>query len=137
MLPLYLRVILIVAALCALAVVSRQVKKERLLIEDAVFWVVAAVILVIVAIFPSIAINLAYALGFMSASNFVYMVIIALLLWKVFACSSEISRLKVKVNELAQEIALDHLDERAAREELAAKAGVAVVEKDAEKPDEA
>ena len=135
MLPLYLRVILIVAALCALAVVSRQVKKERLLIEDAVFWVVAAVILVIVAIFPSIAINLAYALGFMSASNFVYMVIIALLLWKVFACSSEISRLKVKVNELAQEIALDHLDERAAREELAIKAGVA--EKDTDLPDEA
>ena len=47
----------------------------------------------------------------MSASNFVYLVIIALLLWKVFVCSSEISRLKVKVNELAQEIALDHLDE--------------------------
>ena len=65
----------------------------------------------IVAIFPGIAINLAYALGFMSASNFVYLVIIALLLWKVFVCSSEISRLKVKVNELAQEIALDHLDE--------------------------
>lgn len=115
MLPLYLRVILIVAAVCALTVVGRQVKKEKLLIEDAVFWVVAAVILVIVAIFPGIAINLAYALGFMSASNFVYMVIIALLLWKVFTCSSEISRLKVKINELAQEIALDHLDERAER----------------------
>ena len=111
MLPLYLRALLIVAAVCALGVVGRQVKKEKLLIEDAVFWVVSAAILVIVAIFPVIAINLAYALGFMSASNFVYLVIIALLLWKVFACSSEISRLKVKVNELAQEIALDHLDE--------------------------
>lgn len=110
MLPLYLRVLLIVAAVCALGVVGRQVKKEKLLIEDAVFWVVSAAILVIVAVFPDIAINLAYDLGFMSASNFVYLVIIALLLWKVFVCSSEISRLKVKVNELAQEIALDHLD---------------------------
>lgn len=111
MLPLYLRALLIVAAACALGVVGRQVKKEKLLIEDAVFWVVSAAILVIVAVFPDIAINLAYDLGFMSASNFVYLVIIALLLWKVFVCSSEISRLKVKVNELAQEIALDHLDE--------------------------
>lgn len=111
MLPLYLRALLIIAAVCALGVVGRQVKKEKLLIEDAVFWVVSAAILVIVAIFPGIAINLAYALGFMSASNFVYLVIIALLLWKVFVCSSEISRLKVKVNELAQEIALGHLDE--------------------------
>lgn len=111
MLPLYLRVLLVIAAVCALGVVGRQVKKEKLLIEDAVFWVVSAAILVIVAIFPDIAISLAYTLGFMSASNFVYLVIIALLLWKVFVCSSEISRLKVKVNELAQEIALDHLDE--------------------------
>ena len=111
MLPLYLRGLLIVAAVCALGVVGRQVKKEKLLIEDAVFWVVSAAILVIVAVFPDVAINLAYDLGFMSASNFVYLVIIALLLWKVFVCSSEISRLKVKVNELAQEIALDHLGE--------------------------
>ena len=111
MLPLYLRVLLIVAAVCALGVVGRQVKKEKLLIEDAVFWVVSAAILVIVAVFPDVAINLAYDLGFMSASNFVYLVIIALLLWQVFVCSSEISRLKVKVNELAQEIALDHLGE--------------------------
>lgn len=117
MLPLYLRALLIIAAVCALGVVGRQVKKEKLLIEDAVFWVVSAAILVIVAIFPGIAINLAYALGFMSASNFVYLVIIALLLWKVFACSSEISRLKVKVNELAQEIALDHLDETEQRKD--------------------
>ena len=118
MLPVYLRVLLVIAAVCALFVVSRQVKKNKLLIEDAVFWVVAAVILVIVAIFPGIAINLAYALGFMSASNFVYMVIIALLLWKLFACSSEISRLKVKINELAQEIALDHLEESEAEESI-------------------
>lgn len=118
MLPVYLRALLVIAAVCALFVVSRQVKKNKLLIEDAVFWVVAAVILVIVAIFPGIAINLAYSLGFMSASNFVYMVIIALLLWKLFACSSEISRLKVKINELAQEIALDHLEEREAEESI-------------------
>lgn len=117
MLPLYLRVLLIVAAVCALGVVGHQVKKEKLLIEDAVFWVVSAAILVIVAVFPDVAINLAYDLGFMSASNFVYLVIIALLLWKVFVCSSEISRLKVKVNELAQEIALDHLDEAEQRKD--------------------
>lgn len=105
MLPFYLRALLVLGALAALFVVGKQVKK-KILVEDAVFWVVVAVVFVVIAVFPDIAISLAYALGFMSASNFVYLVIIALLLWKAFANSAEISRLRTKVNELAQEIAL-------------------------------
>lgn len=106
MLPFYLRALLVIGAVAALFVVGKQVKKQKILVEDAVFWVVVAVVFVVIAVFPDIAISLAYALGFMSASNFVYLVIIALLLWKAFANSAEISRLRTKVNELAQEIAL-------------------------------
>ena len=47
----------------------------------------------------------------MSASNFVYLAIIVLLLWKVFTNSGEISRLKTRVNELAQEVALAHKED--------------------------
>lgn len=112
MLPFYLRALLVIGAVAALLVVGKQVKKQKILVEDAVFWVVVAVVFVVIAIFPDIAINLAYALGFMSASNFVYLVIIALLLWKAFTNSAEISRLRTKVNELAQEIALSKLDDR-------------------------
>lgn len=110
MLPLYLRILLILGALLSLAMVGQQVKKNKILIEDAVFWVVLAAVLVIMALFPGLVMSLAYYLGFMSASNFVYLVVIALLLWKVFTNSAEISRLKAKVNELAQEIALAHKD---------------------------
>ena len=108
MLPYYLRVILVISAAAALLVVCRKVKKEKILFEDAVFWVVTAVILVILAIFPEIAIRVASTLGFMSASNFIYLCIIGLLLWKTFVNSAEISILKSKINELAQEIALSH-----------------------------
>lgn len=110
MLPFYLRASLVIGAVAALFVVGKQVKKQKILVEDAVFWVVLAVVFVVIAIFPDIAINLAHALGFMSASNFVYLVIISLLLWKAFTNSAEISRLRTKVNELAQEIALSKLD---------------------------
>ena len=92
MLPFYLRALLVLGAIAAL-------------------YVVVAVVFVVIAVFPDIAINLAYALGFMSASNFVYLVIIALLLWKAFTNSAEISRLRTKVNELAQEIALSQKDD--------------------------
>ena len=112
MLPFYLRALLVLGALAALFVVGKQVKKKKILVEDAVFWVVVAVVFVVIAVFPDIAISLAYALGFMSASNFVYLVIIALLLWKAFANSAEISRRRAKVNELAQEIALSQKHEQ-------------------------
>lgn len=110
MLPFYLRLLLVAGAAFSLIVVGRKVRKQKILFEDAVFWVVAAVVFVILAVFPEIAIHLAAALGFMSASNFIYLCIIALLLWKVFVNSAEISRLKTKVNELAQEVALSKLD---------------------------
>ena len=110
MLPLYLRALLVLGAVMSLAVVGRQVSKSKILVEDAVFWCVLAAILVLLALFPDPVIRLAASLGFMSASNFVYLVVIVLLLWKAFTNSAEVSRLKNKVNELAQEMALDRLD---------------------------
>lgn len=111
MLPVTLRVLLVLGALLALWVVCGRVKKSKILMEDAIFWVIAALVLVILAAFPGIAITLSHALGFISPANFVYLCIIVLLLWKTFTNASEISRLKAKVNELAQEIALGQLDE--------------------------
>lgn len=116
MLPVYLRVLLVLGAAAALFLVGHATKRRKILVEDAVFWVVLSVIFVLLALFPEIAIRLAYALGFMSASNFVYLAVIVLLLWKVFSNSAEISRLKNKVNELAQEIALSNLERREPRD---------------------
>ena len=114
MLPFYLRVLLVAGAVLALVVVGRQVRRQKILVEDAVFWVVLAAVFIVLAVFPGVAIELAHALGFMSASNFVYLAIIVLLLWKVFTNSGEISRLKTRVNELAQEVALAHKDDAGA-----------------------
>ena len=101
-----LRILLIVCALIALFFVAKRVKKRKILMEDAIFWVVLSVVFVIVAIVPEIAFICSDFLGFVSPSNFIFLIIIALLLMKVFTCTSEISLLKYRVNELAQEIAL-------------------------------
>lgn len=112
MLPPVLRVLLVVCALVALFAVINRVKKAKVLVEDSIFWIVCAFLLVVLAIFPDIAVRLAELAGFMSPANFVYLVIIGLLIWKVFTNSLEISRLKDKLNELAQEVALNDLDEK-------------------------
>lgn len=112
MIPIQLRILLVAGAALAVLIVARQIKRSRMLVEDAIFWMVTAFVLVVLALFPGIATSLARLLGFMSPANFVYLVVIALLLWKVFTNSAEISRLKARVNELAQEVALAHADER-------------------------
>lgn len=106
-----LRILLIVGALLTLYVVISRIRKRKILMQDAIYWVVLAFLLVLVALFPGLVINLAYALGFYSASNFVFLIIVALLLVKIFSNSSEISMLRHKVEELTQEMALRNKEE--------------------------
>ena len=101
-----LRMLLVLGAVLALAFVIHRIRKSMLLMGDAIFWVALTVLLVILAIFPGIAITCSQLLGFISPSNFVFLFITVLLMAKMFANSSEISMLKHRVNELAQEEAL-------------------------------
>ena len=101
-----LRILLAVGALSAFLFVARNIRKNKIRMEDAVFWVVLSVLLLVVALVPQIAIRCAALIGFISASNFVFLVIVGLLLMKLFSLSAEVSRLKFKVESLVQEEAL-------------------------------
>lgn len=113
---LYLRILLILGALLTLWTIAKRVKRNKILMQDAIFWLVLAVVLVIMALFPGLIIVLAARLGFYSASNFVFLVVIALVLAKEFSNSSEISMLRHKVEELTQEIALRDLQDHEDRD---------------------
>ena len=78
--------------------------------QDSIFWVVLSVLLVVVAVFPGLVYGISEALGIASPSNFVFLVIIAVLLSKQFVDAEEISQLKHRVTQLAQEIALSGAD---------------------------
>ena len=52
--------------------------------EDAIFWIFFAAILLLLAIFPEISYELCRIFGIMSPSNLVFLVIIFLLYWLVF-----------------------------------------------------
>lgn len=101
-----LRVLCIVGAVVTFAIVTRSIRRSRMRMEDAIFWVALSVGLVIVALFPSIATALSRLLGFQAPSNFVFVAVIAILLIKLFTLSMEVSALKCHVTELAQELAL-------------------------------
>ena len=72
--------------------------------------------LLILAIFPGIAYWAANLLGFMSPINFVYVVIIFLLLAKQFFMSIKLSQLDSKVRILTEQVALN--EEKVERDKL-------------------
>ena len=106
MLPIQLRVLLVAGALLAFIIICRRIRNAKILVEDSIFWFLTSFVIVLLAAFPQIAITVSRALGFISPSNFVYLVILALLLWKVFVDSSKVSLLKYKISVLTQELAL-------------------------------
>lgn len=106
-----LRILLVIGAFLMLYVVVTRIRKKKILMQDAIYWVVLSFLLVLAAIFPGVIIALANVLGFMSPSNFVFLVIVALLLIKIFSNSAEISMLRHKVEELTQESALHNKEE--------------------------
>lgn len=101
-----LRLLIIVGALVIVSMVLKSIKKSRIQIEDSIFWVSFVCVIILVAVFPSIMVWLAGLFGFVSTSNFVFLIVVGILLLKVFTSSVEISRLKYRVNQLAQEVAL-------------------------------
>ena len=112
--PLPLRVLLVLGALFTFYMITRRVRKKKILMQDAIYWLVLGVLILIVAISPSGIIR--------RASNFVFLIIVALLLIKIFSLSCDVSLLRHKVEELSQEDALSEKrleEERAQRHKAA------------------
>lgn len=76
-------------------------------ISDALYWIAFVVVLVVLSIFPKIAIIACDFVGVQSPVNFVFLAIIFLLLLKVFSLSVHISSLENKLQNFVQEYAID------------------------------
>ena len=64
-----LRVILFVASLCVFFFIMKKIKKAKLKIEYALFWIVSSILLLILSIFPQIAYFFADICGIKSPVN--------------------------------------------------------------------
>ena len=87
-----LRVILFVASLCVFFFIMKKIKKAKLKIEYALFWIVSSILLLILSIFPQIAYFFADICGIKSPVNF-YLTL-------------RISNLDNMINSLTEEIAV-------------------------------
>ena len=101
-----LRIFLILGAIFLLVMVARKIKKAQFETRDTFFWRGLSVLLIIAAVFPRAVYFISGLLGFASASNFVFLAVIAILLWRLFRLQENVALLKRKLTTVAQEIAL-------------------------------
>ncbi len=101
-----LRIFLVAGAALLLVMVARKIKKSQFDTHDTFFWLGLSALLILAALFPQLVYSLAYLLGFQSASNFVFLAVIAILLWRLFRLQESVAALRRKLTTVAQEIAL-------------------------------
>ena len=105
---LILRIVLIVVSILVTVFVIRKIRKTQLHIDDAIYWVFFALILVLFSIFPEIAIFSSELLEIESPANFVFLCMIFFLMIKLFSLAIELSIQKQRLNRLVQRLALLH-----------------------------
>ena len=107
-----LRIVLIVACVIASAYTLRKIRKSQLNVDDAFFWIFFSLILLVLGIFPDIAVLCANLLGIEAPSNFVFMVMIFLVLFKLFSVAIDISVQKHRLNNLIQRLAIMNYEKK-------------------------
>lgn len=103
---LYLRIVLVTMAVVANIYAVKKIRNSQMKIENAIFWFFLALLILVLSIFPDIAVFVADLLGVQSTVNFVYLVMIFLLFAKTFSLSIKNAQLEHKTNILTEEIAI-------------------------------
>ena len=101
-----LRIILFVLAVVTAWWILSKIRRLKVKMEDAIFWIFVAVVLCVLSMFPEIVYKLTDIVGVMSPANLVFLIVIFILLEKVFTLSIIVSQLEEKVTVLSSEVAL-------------------------------
>lgn len=101
-----LRIILILMSLIACGYAVRKIRKSQMKIEYAMYWFLLSLFVLILSVFPQIAMGAASLVGVESPVNLVFLAILFLMLVKLFSINVKQSQLENKINTLTEEIAI-------------------------------
>ena len=99
-------VIFIIISVIALLYVINNVRKNDFSIKESFWWVVGAIVMLILAIFPYSLDNLAKMLNIDYPPSLLFVLCIIFLLFQNFRSTKKISDLGIKIVELAEELAI-------------------------------
>lgn len=107
-----IQVILIVGSITFLLALLTIIRKGKMTTDLACLWIALAIILVVLAIFPNIAIQFGYLVGIISSINAVFLVLIFLILCLIFYLFLKVTTLEKKLNDMIQRYAIDKNEEK-------------------------
>lgn len=99
---------LIIACVVTAIFVFRKIKKSQFKIGDTLYWLFFCLFLLVMSIFPKVVFWASDTIGFESPSNFIFVVIIFLLLIKIFLLDARVAKVEDKLTKLAQKYAIDN-----------------------------
>lgn len=102
-----LRIILILGAVLLFWFMIKKIRQAKMKIEHTIFWLIFSAVLILIGAFPQIIYIVSDWIGFQSPVNMVFLVIIFILIVKNFLATIQISHLENKVDNLAQQIAIE------------------------------
>lgn len=100
------RIFLLLGSVTVFLIISRCIRQKRIQMRDGIFWIILGFLLVIISIFPHLAVWASRLLGIQSPSNCVFFLIIFLLGGHQFGLTIRLSQLDTKNSELTQNIAV-------------------------------
>ena len=106
------RIILLAVCLFTYFFLHHSIKKERMRIEESIFWLILSLLLLVFSIFPGIPDILAGLLGIYSTANFLFLFVIFILLLRLFYVNAALGKLEERVKTLVQNEALRDRRER-------------------------
>ena len=101
-----LRILLFLGSVVVFTIISQCIRQRRIQLKDGIFWVAFGFLLILVSVFPVLAVWASSILGIQSPSNCVFLILIFLLGCHQFFLTIRISRLEIKNNQLVQNIAI-------------------------------
>ena len=108
-----------VIGILAMFLVLSDVKKKKFFEQESFFWVLGALVVLILALFPGLIILLANLIGVEYAPSLLFLIAIIFILYLLFRQSKQVSLLKEQVKDLGQKLVVMQkiIDEKEREEE--------------------
>lgn len=111
-----IQIIVAIFIIFALAIIVNMIRKKALELRYALAWIAVGVGVLILDVFPGMMEVLAKALGIASPINMLFFLGFCFSLIIIFVLTIAVSRMSVRIKELAQELAL-YKNERKTKDE--------------------
>ena len=103
-----LSIAMLAASIITAIFVFIKIKKSQFKIGDTLYWLLFCLFLLAMSIFPKAIYWVSNKIGFESPSNFIFVIIIFLLLVKIFLLDARVSKNEDKLMKISQRYAIDN-----------------------------